>query len=139
MINNKTEIIDLLNDNDCTRILKNYDINTMILFGSILTENFTEDSDVDIAILSSRKLSIDESLTLEEVLEKKINREIDIIDLKDINTELSIKVTIFDEGEVIYTSDRLNEYKNEYRNTEILYKDNETFRHFREREVIWSE
>lgn len=135
----KSKVIDLLNHKDCTSVFKKYDITTIILFGSIVTENFTEDSDVDIAILSSRKLSINESLSLEEMIEKKLSREIDIIDLKDINTELSIKVTIFDEGEIIYNSDELEDYKNEYRDTERLYKDNETFRHFRERDVIWDE
>lgn len=135
----KSKVIDLLNHKDCTAVFKNYDITTIILFGSIVTENFTEDSDVDIAILSSRKLSINESLSLEEMIEKKLNREIDIIDLKDVNTELSMKVTIFDEGEIIYNSDELEDYKNEYRDTEMLYKDNETFRYFRERDVIWDE
>lgn len=135
----KSKVIDLLNHKDCTSMFENYNITTIILFGSIVTENFTEDSDVDIAILSSRKLSINESLSLEEMIEKKLNREIDIIDLKDVNTELSMKVTIFDEGEIIYNSDELEDYKNEYRDTEMLYKDNETFRYFRERDVIWNE
>lgn len=135
----KNKVVNLLNDKECTSIFENYNITTIILFGSIVTENFTDDSDVDIAILSSRKLSINESLLLEEMIEKKLSREIDIIDLKDSNTELSIRVTIFDEGEIIYNSDKLEDYKKEYGDTERLYKDNETFRYFRERDVIWDE
>lgn len=139
MGNNKSEIIKLLSDNKAIEIFDKFYINTVMIFGSIVTEEFTEDSDVDIAILAKRELNINDILSLEELFEQKLSREIDIIDLKNDNTELSIKVTIFDDGEIIYNNDKLEVYKQEYRNTEVIYKNNETFRHFRERDVIWDE
>lgn len=131
MNTNKEALVEILKENSCKKAFDNMGIVTVILFGSILTDDFEEHSDIDIAILSYKSIDINNILSLEEFLEKKLNREIDIIDLRNRNTEMSIKVTIYDEGEIIYNNDNLELYNNEYKQTERTYKDNETFRFFR--------
>lgn len=139
MDSSKTYILDKLRATECVNKFKDAKLNTVILFGSILTEDFTEHSDVDLAILSENNITLQLILSLEEDLKKLLGRDIDIINLKDENLDLNMKVTIYDDGLVIYDSDSLELYNRDYLETETLYRDNEAFRFFRERDVIFSE
>lgn len=139
MKNSKANIFNKLNSDECTIKFKDAGINTAIVFGSVLTKDFTEDSDIDIAILSEHNISLSTIFSLEEFLQKLLNRDIDIVNLRDKNIDLSMKVTIYDHGTIIYNSDDLKLYNKDYEETERIYKNNESFRFFRERDVIFYE
>ena len=134
-IYDKNEIMNILKSDRCIDTFKKSNINSVIIFGSIVTDNFEEYSDVDIAILSSEKINLTCIMDLEEEIGKMINREIDIIYLNDDETDLRFKVSVYDSGLLIY-NDELDLYGKDYNKTDIIYKNNEEFRFFRERDVI---
>ena len=131
----KDEIIDILKSEKCIDIFKKLNINSILLFGSIVTDNFEEYSDVDIAVLSEEKIGLDCIMDLEESIGSLINREIDIVVLNDEELDLRFKVTVYDSAMLIY-NDALDLYSKDYNKTDVIYKNNEEFRFFRERDVI---
>lgn len=135
----KINILDKLKSKEAIDIFKQNKINTAVVFGSILTENFQEYSDVDIAILSKNKITTDVIMIMEESLEKLLDRDVDIVDLKSEDTQLNMKVSIYDNGKIIYDDDHCNLYNLDYIEVERVYKENETFRFFRERDLIFDE
>lgn len=131
-------IIELLKSNELVDLYKVEKINTVIVFGSITTDEFMEYSDVDIAILSNEKITLSEVMNLEETLSKKLLRDIDIINLNQEDMDLNFKVSVLDQGKLIH-NDAFDLYTSLYNETEAIYKNNETFRFFRERDVIFDE
>lgn len=131
----KDEIIDILKSEKCIDIFKKLNINSILLFGSIVTDNFEDYSDVDIAVLSEEKIGLDCIMDLEESIGSLINREIDIVVLNDEELDLRFKVTVYDSAMLIY-NDALDLYSKDYNKTDVIYKNNEEFRFFRERDVI---
>lgn len=134
----KDEIIKILKSVQCIELFKKQSINSIILFGSIVTDDFHEYSDVDIAILSKEKNTLNDIMDLEEALRNMLNREIDIIHLNNEDLDLRFKVSVYDTGMLIY-NDELDLYAKDYNKTDIIYKNNEEFRFFRERDVIYDE
>ncbi|WP_315081530.1 type VII toxin-antitoxin system MntA family adenylyltransferase antitoxin [uncultured Clostridium sp.] len=134
----KDEIINILKSVQSIELFKKQNINAIILFGSIVTVNFQEYSDVDIAILSKKKNTLNDIMDLEETLRNMLNREIDIIDLNNEELDLRFKVSVYDTGMLIY-NDELDLYTKDYNKTDIIYRNNEEFRFFRERDVIYDE
>lgn len=139
MDSDKINILNKLKSKEAIDIFKQNKINTAIVFGSILTENFEEYSDVDIAVLSKNQITIDDIILIEESFQKLLNRDVDIINLKSENTELNMKVAIYDNGEIVYDDNDCNLYNLDYMEVERIYKENETFRFFRERDLIFDE
>lgn len=139
MVESKEDIIDFFNRADTITRMKKYNINTVILFGSVVTDRFEEYSDIDISILSEDTISINTIFLLEEFLESELGRDIDVVDLQCRTLETNIKVSILDNGIIVYNDDNYNLYNKVYMETERKYKENETFRYFRERDVIWDE
>ena len=139
MVESKEDIIDFFNRADTITRMKKYNINTVILFGSVVTDRFEEYSDIDISILSEDTISINTIFSLEEFLESELGRDIDVVDLQCRTLETNIKVSILDNGIIVYNDDNYNLYNKVYMETERKYKENETFRYFRERDVIWDE
>lgn len=139
MDSDKISILDKLKSKEAIEIFKQNRINTVIVFGSILTEHFEEYSDVDIAVLSKNQITTDTIILMEESFEKLLNRNVDIVDLRSENTQLNMKVSIYDDGEIIYNDDNCNLYNLDYMEVERVYKENETFRFFRERDLILDE
>ncbi len=134
-VHSKDEIIDILKSEKCIDIFKKLNINSILLFGSIVTDNFEDYSDVDIAVLSEEKIGLDCIMDLEESIGSLINREIDIVVLNDEELDLRFKVTVYDSAMLIY-NDALDLYSKDYNKTDVIYKNNEEFRFFRERDVI---
>ena len=139
MNSSKVHIVDKLKGEECTNIFINAQINTALLFGSIITEDFEEYSDIDIAILSENEVMFNTLVCMEEELEKVLGREVDIINLKSKNVELNLRVNIYDTGEIIYNNDNIKSYNIDYGEVERLYRENESFRFFRKRDVIFNE
>lgn len=130
MHTSKDDIFNKLKSDECINKFKELGLNTVMLSQSIVTENFKDHSDIDIAILSEKDISLNRILDLEEYLEKFLGTKVDVINLRDENLDLNLKVTIYDNSMIIYSDDNLRLYNIEYINTELLYKENETFRLF---------
>lgn len=97
MMNNK-EIIKIIHD-----IFTRDDIDACYIFGSFLTSRFTENSDIDIAIIGA--IELEDRLHIEGILEEKLNRNIDLVNIEELpkNIQLQIisrnKRVIFKENE----------------------------------------
>ena len=87
----------------------NTQVNTdfILLFGSFAKGTAREDSDIDLAYFSKQPLSAYERFTLAGDLATLVGREVDIVDLKQIDTVLTMQ--IFLQGVPIHIKDR-NEF-----------------------------
>lgn len=132
------KIIGILKSDEMIERYKSENINSVILFGSIVRDDFEDYSDVDIAILSQSKISLNHIMELEEIIRDIVKREVDIIDLGNDELDLRFKVSVYDNSMVIY-NDELDLYGRDYEKTDMIYKNNEEFRFFRERDVIFDE
>lgn len=72
----------------------------IILFGSFAKGTARADSDIDLAYFSNQKLSSYERFTLAGDLATIAGREVDVVDLKQIDTVFTMQ--IFSEGVPIY-------------------------------------
>jgi predicted nucleotidyltransferase len=59
-------------------LVKKYPIATLGLFGSIVRDDFTADSDIDIIVDFNGKIGI-EFITLADELERILNRKVDLV------------------------------------------------------------
>lgn len=132
----KKLIMDKLKSEEVVNFLNKYDISSMLTFGSLNNEDFTQDSDIDIAIIGKHKIDLEEILEIELFLAKLLNKEIDVIDLKSESLYIFLKINVLNEGEVIYSNDdnyNLEIFKDE---TDRIYKENENFFWFRRKDVL---
>ena len=132
----KELIMSKLKSEDVVNFLKRYNISSMLTFGSFNNENFSEESDIDIAIIGKHKIDLDEILEIELFLERLLKREIDVIDLRSRNLSIFLKINVLNEGLIIYSNDdnyNLERFKEE---TERVYKENENFFWFRRKDVL---
>ncbi len=104
-------------------------IQGVYLFGSFVSGNVNEDSDIDIAILSEKKLSLEMQLHLAFVLGDALHRDVDLVELRYVNT-------IFQE-EILKTSKRIATYNKSVCDTyeDYIYCSAMDFREFRKPHV----
>lgn len=98
-------------------IIKNeLKVDLIYLFGSVLTNRFNSESDIDIAIFSSK--SIDKKSLAKTKLEliNQLNSEIDLVDLKDCS--IVLKKEIIYKGKSIYASSK--ELKENFEYTSVV-------------------
>lgn len=136
MENIQLEILDKLKSKELKNYLSKLDINNALVFGSIITDNFNEESDVDIAILGTSKLTIKEILKLELFLEDLLERNIDIIDLNSDNLDIFIKIDILNDGKSIYTTDNNKFLEKFIEKVDWYYRENEYYFKCRRRELL---
>lgn len=79
----------------------------VILFGSFAKGTVHQNSDIDLAYFSDRHLSSYERFILANDLALICRREVDIVDIKEMDTVFTMQ--IFSEGNPIYIADE-NEY-----------------------------
>lgn len=79
----------------------------ILLFGSFAKGNAREDSDIDLAYFSKHPLSSYERFNLAGELATVANREVDLVDIKRIDTVFTME--IFEQGIPIYIRDE-NEF-----------------------------
>lgn len=76
------------------RLCEKYDVETMYIYGSACTDNFNEDSDIDI-IISFKELTVEEYtdnyFSLHSQLEKLFQRKIDLITERSITNPYFIE------------------------------------------------
>ena len=136
MENIQLEILDKLKSKELKNYLSKLDINNALVFGSIITDNFNEESDVDIAILGTPKLTIKEILKLELFLEDLLERNIDVIDLNSDNLDIFIKIDILNDGKSIYTTDNNKFLEKFIEKVDWYYRENEYYFKCRRRELL---
>ncbi|RUL54048.1 type VII toxin-antitoxin system MntA family adenylyltransferase antitoxin [Lysinibacillus antri] len=87
----------------------NKQLNTdfILLFGSFAKGNVREDSDVDLAYFSEKQLSSYERFMLAADLAAVASREVDLVDIKQIDTVFTMQ--IFTQGVPIYIKNK-NEF-----------------------------
>jgi predicted nucleotidyltransferase len=90
-INNKKKLL---------KICKNNDIVFLAIFGSFVTGNFTEDSDIDLLARFSKPKSLLELVRIERVLSEVLGRKTDL--LTEASISLYLRNRIKSEMEVVY-------------------------------------
>ncbi|WP_034850116.1 type VII toxin-antitoxin system MntA family adenylyltransferase antitoxin [Clostridium hydrogeniformans] len=136
MSNEQKLILEKLQADEVVSFIKSLHINSMIVFGSVITEEFTCESDIDIAILANGKLSINDILNVELFLEDILNIPIDVVDLNSSNLDLFIKIEILNKGKVLYTNDNNKELDNFIDKLEWTYRENENYFYYRRRDLL---
>jgi predicted nucleotidyltransferase len=135
-INDKTIILDKLKSAEFLEFINKFDLSSIIVFGSLCTDDFNEASDVDIAILAEGKISLDSILDIELFLEKFLKRSIDVIDLKSDNLDLFIKINILNNGKVLFTKDNNRLLEQLFDETNRIYIENQDYMFFRRVDVL---
>ena len=97
----------MMNNNEITKVIHETftrdDIDACYLFGSFLTNRFTEESDIDIAILGS--IELEDRLYIEGILEEKLRRAIDLVNIEELPRNIQLQIVS--------------------RNKKVIFKDNE--------------
>ncbi|MCL2312329.1 MAG: nucleotidyltransferase family protein [Firmicutes bacterium] len=78
-------------------LIEKFDVSSIGLFGSIVRDDFTSDSDIDIIVEFSHPVGI-EFIDLAEFLENKFNRKIDLVSKNGIKKNYFSEI----ENEIIY-------------------------------------
>lgn len=134
--NIKNEVNNKLSCDTFKNLLKKYNILSAVIFGSFITDEFKEDSDIDIALIGANKIPLDDILEIELFLENYLNRNIDIVDLNSDSLDLLVKVNIMNSYKVIYSSDNNKCLDEFYNKLDWFYKENENFMHFRKVDLL---
>lgn len=122
--NSKEDILRLVKSNEFKEIFKRNNIENVIIFGSLTKDDFSEESDIDIAIIGENKISdtVDLNLTLE--LEDFLGRSIDLIDINDEEIENIIKIEALN-SDMVIIKDRI--YEETYNYYDNLFRENIEF------------
>lgn len=82
------------------------DVEAIYLFGSMAQGLSRLDSDIDIAILSAKLLSVNEAMAIKSQLGQRLQRDIDLVDLRNASTEIAFQVIT--EGLCLFGADKPN-------------------------------
>ena len=136
MMGNRHEIIKKLYSEELKEYLNKINIKSAIVFGSIITEEFNNESDVDIAILGDSLIDMKTILKLELFLEDLLGRPIDVIDLKSSSLDIFIKIDALNTGVSIYTSDEGKYLEIFKESVDWYYRENEYYFECRTRDLL---
>ncbi|MCK8827541.1 nucleotidyltransferase domain-containing protein [Natroniella acetigena] len=103
------EGLEMMIDKIKSYLLENYDVKLIYLFGSILTCNFTEESDIDIAIFVE-ELDFEQRIDMMSDLEGLVGRKVDLVNLKEVDVNFATEIIV--SGENIYAMKQ--DFKEEY-------------------------
>lgn len=130
---NKDDILTIVTSQTFKNLFLNKGITNIIIFGSLANGDFTQESDVDIAMISKDQLSFNDELILTQKLEELLDRNVDLIDINDENINNILKINALNSKFVIIKDNLLDEALIFYDN---LYKDNEEFWRILDKEVL---
>jgi len=136
ILEDKKIILSKLISAQFIEFISRFDIYSIIVFGSVCNDEFNELSDVDIAILGRNKIPLDNILDIELFLEKFLDRQIDVIDLRSDTLDLFVKINILNSGNVIYSTDNNQLFEKFCEETDRIYRENENFMYFRRGDVL---
>lgn len=132
-VKTKDEILNIISQDEFKNIFFKNEIYNVIIFGSLSKGNFTVESDIDIAIISSKKISINQELVLTAELEELLGRSIDLININDENVNNIIKIEALNSKLIVARDDILDETIEYY---DKFYKENEEFWYLLDKEVL---
>ncbi len=135
-IKNKEQILNIISTDEFKDIFLKKDINNVIIFGSLAKGDFTEESDIDIAVIPQTDLSFTDEINMESQLEELFGRNIDIININDENTNELIKIEALNSRFVVMNDEKLQEAQDFYEN---YCKENEEFWYFLDKAVLYNE
>jgi len=136
MKEDQLNIVNKLKCNEIKEYASRLPISNILVFGSLITDQFNEESDVDIAILGNTKLHIKDILRLELFFEDLLGRPIDVVDLRSETLDVFIKIDILNTGESIYTTDNNESLEKFIEEIDWYYKENEHYFQCRKRDLI---
>lgn len=84
------------------------------IFGSYGTEEFREDSDIDIAIVG--ELDLIDKLRLEGVLTKELKREVDLVLIDELPQYLQLQILVRNDNILIKDEERYFDYLDKINN-----------------------
>ena len=97
----------MMNNNEIIKVIHETftrdDIDACYIFGSFLTSRFTEQSDIDIAIVGN--IELEDRLYIEGILEEKLRRAIDLVNIEELPRNIQLQIVS--------------------RNKKIIFKENE--------------
>ncbi|MBK1812057.1 nucleotidyltransferase domain-containing protein [Clostridium sp. YIM B02505] len=128
--------LDKLNSKEVYDFINQLNIANVIIFGSLNHGEFNEISDVDIAVLSEEKITLDAILDLELFLENLLNRPIDVVDLRSDKLDLFVKINILNYGKILFTKDNGKMFEHICDEVDRTYRENENFIYFRRLDVL---
>ncbi|MCP5207423.1 MAG: nucleotidyltransferase domain-containing protein [Hahellaceae bacterium] len=67
-------------------------VKVIVLFGSFANGSFNNDSDIDLAVLASKKLDNLERWKIAQNLAQSLNRDVDLVDLCNVSTVLRMQI-----------------------------------------------
>lgn len=73
-------------------LTKMANIKAIYLYGSIITEYYNDESDIDIAILLDKKINSNETFEINCVLTNELNKEVDLVQLYTVSTVLQMQI-----------------------------------------------
>jgi len=86
---------------DIINIAEKYKLDMLVYFGSYLTEYYHNESDIDIAYLSSEILSSEQRLgLLEDLIKVHMKSEMDLVDLRTAEPVLRCEIAL--KGKLLY-------------------------------------
>lgn len=86
-------------------LLKSTDIRACFLFGSFVSENFNDSSDIDIAVLSGQKIEGKKLLSIRQEVERVISRDVDLVQV-DKDLSFVLKNEIATKGVLLFSHDQ---------------------------------
>lgn len=86
-------------------LLRKFECEAIVLFGSYARDMQNEESDIDIAIKSNKKISKKEIFETRLELEETIKNDIDLINLDNINDDFRYEILM--NGKTLYCKDQL--------------------------------
>ncbi|MCY6957204.1 nucleotidyltransferase family protein [Clostridium brassicae] len=134
--NNRDEVLKIIHSDLFKNIFLNNGITNVIIFGSLASGIFNEESDIDIAVISEDKISFNTELNITLELEELLGRNIDFIDINDENINNIIKIEALNSEEVIIKDNLLDEALKSY---DRLYRENEEFWYILDKVVLDNE
>lgn len=135
-IKSKEQILDIISGDEFKDIFLKKDINNVIIFGSLAKGDFTEESDIDIAVIPQTELSFMDEIDIEAQLEELFGRSIDIIDINDEDTNELIKIEALNSKFIVMNNEKLQNAQEFYEN---YYRENEEFWYFLDKAVLYNE
>lgn len=133
---NKSELLAIIESEKFKDIFIKNNIFNVLIFGSLYTEEFNEESDVDIAVIAQNKIPFKTEINITLELEKLLGRDVDFIDINDENINNIIKIEALNSKKIIINDELLNNAIEKY---DRLYKENREFWDILDREVLSNE
>ena len=130
------EILKLLRGKEFVDYVSKLSVDSIMVLGSVITNKFTEESDIDVAVLGKSKFSLTEILKFESFLEDLLGRNIDVIDLQSDNLDIFIKIDILNNGKIIYSTDNNKNLENLKEKVDWYYRENEHYFECRKRDLL---